>query len=137
MRTELKLNNPKRIRGATFFYGTELQRVDENIITKTTTEISNKLNNAQEVELERIRKEEEDKLIIDVPRIRKPNRQYDDYDLNNNEIEEEDIIRRPQANRGRGSRRGRGRGIEHPDIPIPPPPLRASGRIRQLPERLR
>ena len=75
LRTELKLNNPNRIRGAKFFYGTELQRVDENIITKTTTEISNKLNNAQEVELERIRKEEEDKLIIDVPRIRIPNRQ--------------------------------------------------------------
>ena len=94
LRTELKLNNPNRIRGAKFFYGTELQRVDENIITKTTTEISNKLNNAQEVELERIRKEEEDKLIIDVPRIRIPNRQLDDYELNNNEIEEENIIRR-------------------------------------------
>jgi hypothetical protein len=29
LRTELKLNNPNRIRGAKFSYGTELQRVDK------------------------------------------------------------------------------------------------------------
>ena len=34
LRTELKLNNPNRVRGAKFFYGTELQRVDEKYNNK-------------------------------------------------------------------------------------------------------
>jgi hypothetical protein len=148
--TELKLNNPNRIRGAKYFYGSELQKVDENIITKTTTDISNKLNNVNEEELERIQKEEEAKLIVNGPRVRIPNRQLDDYELNEiNEEEDEEIERRPEpAGRGRGrggrGRGGRGRGgrggrggrvIEHPDIPIPGVPVRASGRIRVAPRR--
>ena len=147
--TELKRNNPNRIRGAKYFYGTELQRVDGETITKTTTELSNSLNHVNEEELLRLQREEAAKLIQEGPRIRIPNRQLDAYELDNNDEQDiaEDIIRQPEpAGRGRGRERGRrrgrgqgrGRGREHPDIPIPAAPVESRvGRRINLPARFR